>query len=84
MPYEGHAVCTADRTADLSEVNLQPETVRPVVLFLVVGASEEDEEEGEDEKPRISSHFSNSGSYGRADRVHFPVLALAPAIRKMG
>ena len=45
----------------LSEVNLQPEVTR--LLFLVLGALEEDEEEGEDEKTKIFSHFLNSESF---------------------
>ena len=46
----------------LREVNLQPEVYSSVVLFLVLGALEEDEEEGEDEKTKIFSHFLNSES----------------------
>ena len=44
-------------------MNLQPEVYSSVVLFLVLGALEEDEEEGEDEKTKIFSHFLNSESF---------------------
>ena len=53
----------------LSEVNLQPEVYSSVVLFLVLGALEEDEEEGEDEKTKIFSHFLNSESFSTVREI---------------